>query len=288
MIQTFKIKKRIALMLDLIYINSIMHYLQAKIFSPFIRAINYHDVPAQEAGQFEEQLRYYAKHFSPISYQDLIHFHQGNWESNKPGLIISFDDGFRSASEVVAPLLEKYGFTGWFFIPPGLIDMPVNIQPEEAAKHRVFPKSQTYKDQRIFLTWEQIIELDKKHVVGCHTASHCRLKSTLTTKQLFDEVIDSKKVLENKLQHSVQVFAWVGGEEMSYSREAAKTIRNANYEIVFLTNNLLIRPSTDSHLLNRTNIESDFSPALMRFQLSGILDIIYTFKRRRVVSLVAG
>jgi len=273
-------------MLDMIYINHLMHDLQIKIYFPFIRVINYHDVPAKEAWQFEEHLRYYAKHFAPVCYKDLIRFQGGDWKKDKPGLIISFDDGYRSAYETVAPLLEKYGFQGWFFVPAGLIDLPVNIQFEKAAQHRVFPKSHDPNDPRVFLTWEQIVELDKTHVIGCHTASHCRLNSTLTETQLFEEIVHSKRILEEKLRHDVPAFAWVGGEESSYSCKAAKVLRDTNYQVVFLTNNSLIRPGVNFHLLDRTNVESNFPMSLARFQLSGVLDILYTPKRRRVASLV--
>ena len=133
---------------------------------------------------------------------------------------------------------------------------------------------------------DQVLELDRNHVIGCHTLSHCRLQSTLSEKQLYQEIVTSRHILEEKLEHEIPAFAWVGGEESSYSREAANMIRKANYQVVFLTNNSIIKPHTDLHLLDRTNIESSFSSQLMRFQLSGFLDIVYAFKRRRVVSLI--
>ena len=275
-----------ASVLDLVYFNSLMNQLQASLCTPFIRAINYHDIPTQEIFQFEEQLQYFSKHFSSVGYEDLLYLTEGAWNSDKPGLIISFDDGYRSNFELVAPLLEKYGFTGWFFIPVKLIDISVASQPEEAARHRVFPRRPDPKDPRVFLTWDQVHELDRKHIVGCHTATHCRLRSTLTEEQLTREIIDSKQLLEEKLQHDVRVFAWVGGEEAAYSCEAAAVIRRAGYQTAFLTNNSLIRPGANLHLLDRTNIESDFPLSLVHFQLSGVLDLLYTAKRRRVAALV--
>lgn len=258
-----------------------MHSAQVKLFFPFIRTVNYHDVPPSEAQQFEQHLQYYVKHFSSVNYEDLINFHNNIWDKNKPGLIISFDDGFRSFHEVVAPLLEKYGFTGWFLISPATIDIPVEEQHYKSG-----PKNFDCGDTRVFLTWNQIIELDKNHVIGCHTLNHCRLSSTLTKNKLQREIITSKNILEEKLGHEIPVFAWAGGEESSYSRKAAKVIRKAKYKVVFLTNNSVIKPHTDLHLLNRTNIESSYSSELMRFQISGFMDIVYTLKRRRVNRMI--
>lgn len=273
-------------MFDLFHLNQMMHFSQVKLFSPFIRAINYHDISPAEAEQFEQQLCYFAKHFSPVNYEDLIRFHSNVWAKEKPGLVISFDDGYRSFYEVAAPLLEKYGFVGWFFISPGLIDVPVKEQREEATKHQTIPKKFNYGTPRVFLTWDQVLELDRNHVIGCHTLSHCRLRSAIPEGRLYQEIVTSKHMLEQKLEHKVPAFAWVGGEESSYSRKAADMIRGAGYQVAFLTNNSITRPCTDLHLLNRTNIESNFSMYLIRFQISGFLDLFYTFKRKRVSSLV--
>jgi peptidoglycan/xylan/chitin deacetylase (PgdA/CDA1 family) len=272
---------------DSFHISQMMFHIQVKLFSPFIRAVNYHDIPPSEADQFEKQLQYYQKHFSPVCYEDLILFHDNNiWEKKKPGLILSFDDGFRSSYEVVAPLLEKYEFTGWFFIPAGVVDVPIEDQPKEALKFKITPKPYPYGDKRVFLTWDQIMELDKNHVIGSHTLTHSRLRFNLSEEQLYQEIVVSKQVMKSNLGHEIQIFAWVGGEEGSYSYEAANIIQQAEYKVVFLTNNSLIRSHTNLHLLDRTNIESNFSIGLMEFQLSGFLDIIYSFKRRRVNSLL--
>lgn len=288
MIKPFHIKNLLAWIFELSGLNWILHYFQVKLFSPYIRAVYYHDVSPFQAGRFEQHLRYYAKHYSPVSYQDLLLFHEGRWNKSKPGLIITFDDGFRSFHEVIAPLLEKYGFVGWFFIPSGLIDMQEDEQLQKAIERDIFTNETGKNNRRIFLTWDQVIDLDKNHVVGCHTLSHCRLSSTLSESRLQDEIVKSKMLLEEKLNHEVPVFAWVGGEEESYSHEAAAILNNAYYKAVFLTNSSLIKPATDLFLLDRSHIEVGFSLALLRFQLSGFMDIYYASKRKRVNRLVGG
>ncbi len=232
------------------------------------------------------QLRYFSKHFSPVDEEDLSLFHKNIWNKNKPGLILTFDDGYRSAYEVVYPLLEKYGFKGWFFIPSGLIDIAADKQPKLINKHKIRPKQYQYESSRVFLTWEQILELDKGHFIGCHTLTHCRLNSSLSDDQLYQEIVDLKQLLERKLNHEITAFSWVGGEEASYSRRAAEVIRKANYKYIFLTNNSIIKPDTNLHLLNRTNIECNFPLELLMFQISGFLDLIYLPKRSRVAKLL--
>ncbi len=167
-----------------------------------------------------------------------------------------------------------------------MIDVPADDQPQKAVEHRLVPKPFDYGTSRVFLSWDQIRELDRVHTIGCHTLSHCRLRPTLSERELHQEIVTSKHLLEERLGHEVLAFAWVGGEETSYSREAANMIRMANYKVVFLTNNSVIKPNTDLRILDRTHMDSSFSPALMRFQLSGVLDVMYAPKRKRVNSII--
>lgn len=286
MIRPFHLKKALAFAFENLYINDFLCTAQKKKYFPFIRGICYHDVSPLEADRFEQQLQYFAENYSPVDEEDIYLLTRNSWKKDKPGILLSFDDGYRSFSEVVAPLLERYGFKGWFFIPPDLIDIPVEEQTARARENHLRPKPYPYGSPRVMMTWEEIIQLDKNHIVGCHTLTHRRLSANLSQEVLCQEIIDSKAKLERKVNHPISAFAWVGGEEKSCSREAARVIREANYEFSFLVNNSLIRSSTNLHLLDRTNIESDFPIELLKFQLSGMIDILYTFKRRRVAKLL--
>ena len=278
----FRLKVFLASVFDALHVNQILHQIQVQTSSPFIRAINYHDVPSHESARFESQLRYYCEHFSPVSLDDLLAFQNGIWTADKPGLILSFDDGFRSSYEIAAPLLDEYGFTGWFFISPGFLDIPIQQQREKARDATLVSRQYAKNDERVFLTWDQVKELDKRHVIGCHTLTHRRLRSGLSAQTLHQEIVHSKEILEHQLGHEVPVFAWVGGEEASYSHQAARIIEEAGFRVAFLTNNSLIRPGQDLLSLDRTNVESSFPLPLVRFQLSGAMDLLYSRKRSRV------
>lgn len=80
---------------------------------PFIRAVNYHATPEADADQFRKHLAFYREHYSDVTYDDLCRFlEQGTWTKPKPGLLLSFDDGYRDNATVAAPLLEEFGLTG--------------------------------------------------------------------------------------------------------------------------------------------------------------------------------
>ena len=255
-------------------------------FSPFIRAVNYHDVPPSRAADFERQLAFYAEHFECVGYSELLAFHEGRWESERPGIILTFDDGLRSHGDVVAPLLDRYQMVGWFMVPTAFVDTPPEAQAEFAKAHAIdHAVDHDYGDPRIALSWDQVRELSRRHVIGCHTWNHTRLAATLSREELEEEIPRAKEKLESELSAEVPVFTWVGGEEWTYSREAAEAIHRAGFRVSFMTNNQLIRPGCDLLQLQRTNIEAGDSEARMRFQLSGMLDVLYRGKRERVNAL---
>jgi len=206
----------------------------------FVRAINYHEI--DDFKGFEKQLRYFQNYFSDAG--------KDFWQGKGCRLMITFDDGLKSHYQA-AQKLEKYGFTGWFFVPSGLVG------------------------KTGYLNWDQIKEMSKKHVIGSHTMNHTRMNKHFSSKKLEMEIIDSKKILEKNLG-PIDSFCWVGGELRTYTRPAAKLVRK-HYRYGFQTCASPIR--NNPYHLHRTNIESSWSIPVIRFQLSRLMDLLYTPKK---------
>jgi peptidoglycan/xylan/chitin deacetylase (PgdA/CDA1 family) len=283
----FQIKCNLSLIFEFLRLNDFFLILQKRMTAggKFIRVINYHCIPLQYESQFEKQLQYYKKHFCDVSENGLIDFLFHNiWNKKKPGLIITFDDGDLSNYLIAAPLLEKYGFTGWFFIPTGFVDCNSLLQKKFAEEHRISFSEGTHS--RIAMSWGELKELvNRGHVIGSHTKHHCRLKRNLEYTTLQDEIIGSKKSLEYHLGKKILAFSWVGGESTSYSSDAAQVISDAEYQFSFMTCSSPMVFSTNKLQIQRTNIEPFWPKELMKFQLCGLLDILYFFKRRKVNKL---
>ncbi len=271
------IKRKGAAVFDLLGVNALGFAVQRAALYPFVRVVNYHDIPANHVENFEAHLKFYSKCFENVNESSLRSFLASEpWPHRKPGLIISFDDGMRSHFERAAPLLEKYGFTGWFFVPAGWIAERIGGNSEVAAQ---------IADQQT-LTLEQLCRLAEKHVVGCHTETQWRLSAYLSIEKMRYEIVDAKKSFKEMLGRETKIFCWVGGEEFTYSKAASDLIRE-NFDLGVMTNNAVVRRGTDPMQIQRTNIEAENPLALVKFQLSGILDLIYAAKRRRVNALTA-
>lgn len=252
---------------------------------PYIRAINYHDIPEDRAPQFAQHLAYFREQFIPATREELASLLDGvTWPYRKPGLLITFDDGLRSHFAVAAPLLEQFGFAGWFFVPTDFINTDPAGQIEFARNHIIIIE-RAYPDGRVALSWDEVRALTRRHYVGCHTASHHRMVADTLAVQLDEEIVKAKRLLEEQLQTEVDAYCWVGGEEPTYSAMAAACIRQAGYRYSFMTNSAIIRHGTDRYHLQRTNIEACWDIDVVRFQLSGILDLLYWPKRTRVNAL---
>lgn len=254
----------------------------------YIRGLAYHSTPVQHAESFRRQLAFYRRHFVPVGQRELDELLVGRrWAHSRPGLLISFDDGLRNNFDVAAPLLEEYGFTGWFFVPTDFISLAPEAQAAFAASHRITAPQGEYADGRVAMNWDEVRTLDRRHVVGCHTRRHCPLGAGLTATALAEEILGSKQRLEAELGHPMPHFCWVGGEERTYSAPAAREIRAAGYRFGFMTNCAPTTCDTPPLQIQRTNVEAAWPLPIVTFQLSGMLDLLYTPKRRRVNRLTA-
>ncbi len=268
-------------------LNALLLRAQKLFCHPYIRAINYHDIAPSSAARFESQLRHYARHFVPVGLGDLLALNGRCWPHSRPGLILCFDDGLRTHADVAGPLLDRYGFIGWFMVPVGFIDTPPSEQRRYALEHRILYGAEELPDARIAMTPEDVRQLDRRHVICSHTLNHQRLTASLTRRAMEEEIIGGKRRLEAHLGHEVRVFGWVGVGERVYSAEAARVVREAGFLAGFMSVSGRIRPGCDLFQLHRTNVEARFPPPLMHLALAGFFDILYLPSRLRVNRLTA-
>lgn len=92
---------------------------------PFYHAVSNDDLPHLKhlypvisTSVFEKQLDYIVKHFRPASYDQLL----TESKLKQPHFILSFDDGLRQFSDVVAPILIRKGIPATCFVNTAFID----------------------------------------------------------------------------------------------------------------------------------------------------------------------
>lgn len=257
MLDVVKVKNITARILGSMMVTNIsFNLLNLLLKNKYIRVINYHNVQSSNILNFKRQLEYYHRHYYSVSLYEFESFlFDLDWPHKRPGIIVTFDDGDKSHIKIVAPILDKYGFQGWFFVPVALLGQPGYL---------------SNSDLRL---------MDKNHNIGSHTNMHLRLKKDTPAPILNFEIFTSKLILEDILGHEVKSFCWVGGELGSYSKNAYECIKKTGYKYAFMTNSYPVRFNTDHYILQRTNIEASWPLGLVKLQLSGLIDLFYTPKR---------
>ncbi len=279
------IKNVISFLFYYTWLSKIFFHISRFIYgNSHIRIVNYHSTPRAYNNLFRYHLDFYKKYYSPVKEVDLLNFlDTGKWLKEKPGIIISFDDGLRNNFTEALPIIEEFGFIGWFCIPASFHQMKHEEQNLFAQKNSIIINDE--KCNEIAMSSDDLIKLSKNHVILSHTMTHKRLTAGLETKKLNQELIQSKNVLEKIINKKVYGFCWVGGEIDSYSKTAHEIIIK-NYKYSFHTNNKPVLTDDNRFALNRSNIEVWFSNPIFLLTLCGFYDLMYLFKRQKIKDLL--
>lgn len=254
-------KKCVAKACERLHINNLMmKILKSYTKGNYIRVINYHEVRDDQCDMFEKHLDFYAEHFHNCDYKEFDKYMQSGEliRKDKPGIVISFDDGFKDNYTNAARLLEKHGFTGWFMIPAGLVG------------------------QEQYMSETDLLELrNRGHIIGCHTFSHCRASSMNNEEILEKEIVYSKKLLEEMTGgEAIDIFCWAFGDAGSYTKSAYDKIVEAGYKYSFMTDSYPVLPKCEPMHIQRTNIQLYWDIDVVKFQVCGLMDLKYRRKRK--------
>ena len=108
------------------------------------------------AAQFEQQLSYLRDHgYSVIPLQALSGFLAGDGELPPKPVVITIDDGYRSAYTVAFPLLKRFGYPATLFVYTDFLGAPAALKPGDIKEMQatglvqVDSHTKTHSDLRI-------------------------------------------------------------------------------------------------------------------------------------------
>ena len=199
---------------------------------PLIRAVNFHSTARVNAPRYERQLAQYQRNFASVNQEELDEYlTTGQWHKAKPGLIISVFEGYRNSYDVLLPLLEKYEFIGWFWMITTFINTPVAQQLSYADRHDIDMLTHEYPDGRYALTWDELRQIDRRHVIASHSRSHTLL-SKLPEAAQYREVVGSQEDFKKNLGHPVRGFVSLTGPAYGETPAIDRLIHKAGYDFV--------------------------------------------------------
>ncbi len=200
-----------------------------------IRLVNFHATPRYREAEFRRQVEALAQSFEPITPANFADAVEGRWNHERPGLMPALFEGFRDNLDVLLPILEEFGFTGWFFVPSGFLDVPADEQRGYAASHMLHcPEQDEYPGDRIALTWDEAREITRRgHAFACHTRTHHEVKPDTPRPVLEDEIVAAKAEMEAELGTGVEIFCWLEGAALGVNSEADEMLRQVGFRYLF-------------------------------------------------------
>lgn len=166
------------------------------------------------------------------------------------------------------PLLSKNG------IPAASVEDAIDWMKRQPLPHRrlieqriregtpSFVPTEQQHDKHDLMDWSDIGALPEFITIGSHTNSHPIL-TTLDAKDLFEEIVGSKNLLESKLQQPCDFFAYPNG-----SNNAAVVLEvSKHYKAALCAHEGYIAPDDDPYQLKRIVIEPDTGMPQFAWQL---------------------
>lgn len=200
-----------------------------------ITALNYHKVDSMNISlsvlpdDFDRQMAYLKEQgYNTINTDQLFDYMSNGTPLPPNPILITFDDGYEDNYLNAYPILKKYGFTGTIFVITDFIGK----QPG-------------------YLTWEQIKEMKANGMdFQSHTVTHHSMTS-LSESQLRDELVNSKKMLDEQLNQDTKFMAYPTG---TYNLYIGKLVKDAGYRGAFTIKYGNINKASNIYALERIPI----------------------------------
>lgn len=212
--------------------------------------------------QFEKHLKYLKqKGFETITFKDLLNNkYKDRFNREKKQIILTFDDGYTDNYNYAFPLLKKYGFKCVIYLLSHLNYNKWDVEVKENPEHKFD-----------LMDMSMIKEMEEYGIeFGGHTKTHPKL-ATLPIEIAQEEILTSKKVLEEKLGHALISFAYPYG---NLNEDVKKIVKNSGYNFAVATDSGNISFSEDLFQIRRIGIFSTNNFFTFKRKVSGKYNFI--------------
>ncbi|MBV7327926.1 polysaccharide deacetylase family protein [Chloroflexi bacterium TSY] len=236
-----------------------------------IPILMYHDLDLQRSPisisprSFAWQMHWLSSNnYQVLSLGNLVQMLNQNAPLPSRSVVITFDDGLASFYQHAFPILQAYRFPATVFLVSDYCGLD-NAWPSQ-------PKS---IPRRPVMTWQQISELDRYGIeFGVHTVTHPRL-DRLEPAVAESEIVDSKRLIEDRLGHAAPHFAYPYG---AYNEPVKQLVRNI-FTGVCTTELGRVQAGDDPFHLKRIEALYVELPFLFRYQWRSSFDFYLTMRK---------
>ena len=195
-------------------------------------------------------LKRLSKHTAFLDFEEACEIVKNNTKIKYPAVCFSFDDGFFEVVNDICPMIQDLGASSCVFINPGFIDGDIKIQKTMCnERYHVIKKPASWNDLSVFIR--------QGGVIGSHTTDHVKL-SGLNSHLTEQQIVNSKLIIESRLDTHCKYFAWPYGTAKDISDEALSMAVD-NYDLVFSAIRGKNRHYKHDRVFNRDHFELNWS-----------------------------
>jgi peptidoglycan/xylan/chitin deacetylase (PgdA/CDA1 family) len=159
---------------------------------------------------------------------------------SKKFVCFTFDDGFRDNFELAYPIFKKHNCPFAIYVSVGFVDKTASVWWENALQEAQMDLPMTHEQLKILAN-------EPLCTIGSHTISHKQL-TKLSDNEQFNEIYNSKKLLEEITGKEVVHFSYPGG---FYNQQIMRIAENCGYQSAVRNFGDTVRKNHNPFELNR-------------------------------------
>lgn len=212
---------------------------------------------------FFKQMSYLKQNdYQAISIDEALEVMRSAKPPVKKNVVITFDDGYQDNLTNALPILKKFNFTATVYL----------------TTHFISEEGLFFNDKRC-LNWQEVHELQSNNIeIGSHTVTHPQLTS-LTQKEVENELTYSKAIIEDKLGKSCNSFSYPYAfpeENRQFVGFLRKILVKSGYHNSVTTIVGTMGRNSDPYIIKRIPVNSDDDEQFFKAKLEGAYNWIHT------------
>ena len=243
------------------------------------------------ASELDRQCAFLRSCCDPIALEDWRRAEAAGPPLPRRPVLMTFDDGYRSAWTVASPILRRYQIPAVFFVPSHTIERrqlawydAVAIKYGEARVEQLRALdidewsaacaeaacAVSDEDPHAAIKAEELKALADTpgFEIGGHTASHLPLANASLDRQR-EEIAENKARIESWIGRTISSFAYPTGRRLlDYSRETVEVVRSCGLKVAFTTNPRFATSDESPFERSRFLMLAGTSPAELAHRLS--------------------
>jgi peptidoglycan/xylan/chitin deacetylase (PgdA/CDA1 family) len=233
------------------------------------RALAFHDVP--DPARFAVFLDQLLADYEVLPLQAWL----TEPPSDRTQLTLTFDDGYESWHESVAPLLDERGLPAVFFVSSGLVGL-------RGSEAREFARTRLHRTQELtFISARDLRDLARhpRFEIGGHTVTHADLGKVADPDVAQAEIAGNQAWLEDLVGVPVRWFAYPFGNHANVGSPARSVVEALGMSAAFTLIPGWWDPAKgDRFLIGRDGIGPELPDTVRRAWLRGGYDRLFSIK----------